>query len=272
MQSLPKKQERSPITTIVINDYKIQTFYDSPFPTSKSLITICNKCLKYFETFDELYMHHSRCQIQTGVLMYKSNVEIYKVDPRKELRYCQSLSLLSKLFLYEKQIYFNVAEFDFFVLCRKTPYELIGYFSKERQSVEGYNLSCVMVLPCYQGSGYGRLLIEYSYELSKMERQVAGPEKPLSNFGKISYFAYWRVVILDLLKSNPDLVLSLDEIQICTGIKAEDVMWTFGEMGMLALLDVDLQRLYIPPDVVLGYIKDNKIKLEKVIDPHCIIN
>jgi hypothetical protein len=48
----------------------------------------------------------------------------------------------------------------------------VGYFSKEKCSEEGYNLACILTLPCYQKKGYGKFLISFSYELSKLEGKV----------------------------------------------------------------------------------------------------
>lgn len=48
----------------------------------------------------------------------------------------------------------------------------VGYFSKEKSSEEGYNLACILTLPCYQKKGYGKFLISFSYELSKLEGKV----------------------------------------------------------------------------------------------------
>jgi histone acetyltransferase HTATIP len=42
---------------------------------------------------------------------------------------------------------------------------LIGYFSKEKQSSEDYNVACILTLPQYQRMGYGKLLIQFSYEV-----------------------------------------------------------------------------------------------------------
>lgn len=39
-------------------------------------------------------------------------------------------------------------------------------------SEEGYNLACILMLPCYQRKGYGKFLISFSYELSKIEGKV----------------------------------------------------------------------------------------------------
>lgn len=56
-------------------------------------------------------------------------------------------------------------------------------------------------MPPFQKKGYGKLLIAFSYELSKLEGLVASPEKPLSDFGKLSYRSYWSWILLEILKN-----------------------------------------------------------------------
>ena len=63
-------------------------------------------------------------------------------------------------------------------------------------------MACILILPPYQRKGYGKFLIAFSYELSKLEKSIGSPEKPLSDLGKLSYRSYWSWVLLDILKDS----------------------------------------------------------------------
>jgi histone acetyltransferase HTATIP len=84
-----------------------------------------------------------------------------------------------------------------------------------------------LTLPHHQRHGYGKLLIEFSYELSKKENKLGSPEKPLSDLGLLSYRAYWAETIVDLLLNTPEGELSIDEIAQKTAITHADVMNTY---------------------------------------------
>ena len=102
---------------------------------------------------------------------------------------------------------------------------LIGYFSKEKESAENYNVACILTLPQHQRHGYGRLLIEFSYELSKREGKLGSPEKPLSDLGLLGYRAYWAETIIELLLQSEE-ELSIDDIAQKSSITHSDVMYT----------------------------------------------
>lgn len=71
-------------------------------------------------------------------------------------------------------LYYDVDLFLFYIQCvvDEQGYHVVGYFSKEKSSEDGYNLACILTFPQYQRKGYGKLLIAFSYELSKKEQKV----------------------------------------------------------------------------------------------------
>ena len=217
-----------------IGKHQVEAWYFSPYPIEYAhlpVLYICEFCLLYYPSFTQLKRHRTKCTLlhPPGNEIYRcGNVSFYEIDGRKQRTWCRNLCLLSKCFLDHKTLYYDVDPFMYYCMTVKDEYgcHLIGYFSKEKESAEGYNVACILTLPQHQRKGYGRVLIEFSYELSKVEGKLGSPEKPLSDLGLLSYRAYWQEEIVKLLVGSTDEI-TLDEIAQRTSITHGDIMHTY---------------------------------------------
>lgn len=94
----------------------------------------------------------------------KGDISFFEIDGNKQKEYCQNLCMMAKLFLEHKTLLFDVETFLFYIMTvtDSEGMHFVGYFSKEKYSVQGYNVSCILTLPHYQRSGFGRMLIDFS--------------------------------------------------------------------------------------------------------------
>ncbi|XP_023315248.1 histone acetyltransferase Tip60 isoform X2 [Trichogramma pretiosum] len=235
------------IELIELGRHRIKPWYFSPYPQEMinlQCIYICEFCLKYRKSRKCLERHLLKCNLRhpPGNEIYrKGTISFFEIDGRKNKNYAQNLCLLAKLFLDHKTLYYDTDPFLFYVMTEldSRGFHMVGYFSKEKESTEDYNVACILTMPQFQRKGYGRLLIEFSYELSKFEGKTGSPEKPLSDLGLLSYRSYWAHTILDILLSikpsgdNEKPQITINEICELTSIKKEDVISTLQNLNLI---------------------------------------
>jgi histone acetyltransferase HTATIP len=237
------------------NTAVLRAWYPSPYPEMiscpNSYIKICDMCLSYFKSSDELNRHWSYCAFNhpPGTEIYrKDDHSVFEIDGEVHNGYCERLLLLAKLFLEEKRAcgrdasqYAQVRTFHFYVLCRWRSSadgraEIVGYFSKLKNSNRESNiLSCILVLPHEQRKGYGNFLIDLSYELGRIEGRIGSAERPLSELGQLSFYPYWMRKISPVIRDIPQEIHSVivSEISLRTGITCEDIVETLKHYGLI---------------------------------------
>uniref|UniRef100_A0AAY4DH59 Histone acetyltransferase n=1 Tax=Denticeps clupeoides TaxID=299321 RepID=A0AAY4DH59_9TELE len=229
------------IKTIVFGRYELDTWYHSPYPEEYARLGrlyMCEFCLKYMKSQTILRRHMAKCvwKHPPGDEIYrKGAISVFEVDGKKNKIYCQNLCLLAKLFLDHKTLYYDVEPFLFYVMTEadNTGCHLVGYFSKEKNSFLNYNVSCILTMPQYMRQGYGKMLIDFSYLLSKVEEKVGSPERPLSDLGLISYRSYWKEVLLRYLNNFQGKEISIKEISQETAVNPVDIVSTLQSLQML---------------------------------------
>ena len=206
------------VHSIELGRHDMDTWYYSPYPGEFgkcSKLFVCQYCFKYMRKAKTCVRHKEECGMKhpPGKRVYRHEqgegapvLSFWEIDGKNFKMYCQNLCLMAKLFLDHKTLYFDVEPFMFYVLTESTDndetHDIVGYFSKEKVSLDNYNLSCILTLPAYQRKGYGSFLISMSYELSRREGVLGTPERPLSDLGQVSYRSYWSRVVLETLQQR----------------------------------------------------------------------
>ena len=249
----PKEQESheeatkvKTISQIQIGKYTIDTWYYSPYPEgfhTYSKLYYCEFCLSFFKHSNDYTRHVINCGRvhPPGNQIYKDNnlnISMFEIDGEKSWEYCENLALLSKLYLDHKYIWYTIDTFLFYVLTEydEFGYHIVGYFSKNKELSDPHNLSCILVLPCYQKKGYGKFLINFSYEISVKDGQIGTPERPLSDLGKLVYMRYWAQRIIKWIQTLSEyqkINLTIKNISEGTYIKDTDVVMALENIKIL---------------------------------------
>jgi histone acetyltransferase MYST1 len=281
------------IQVVEFGRFEMDTWYYSPYPepySSQHKLYICEYTLKYFRKKKTLIRHLAKLDLRhpPGDEIYRSPppplgqpnfmggavtsppISVFEVDGKKAKVYCQNLCLLSKLFLDHKTLYYDVDPFLFYVMCERDEagYHMVGYFSKEKQCMEEYNLACILTLPCYQRRGYGKFLIAFAYELSRREGRVGTPERPLSDLGLVSFRSYWTKVLLEHLRTVKGDV-SIKEVSDATMIRGQDIVETLTNLGMIKYWK-GTHLIHGDPKVAQDHLSKLPTQVTIDVDPTCL--
>lgn len=294
------------IDKIEMGEHLIEAWYFSPYPQelidsalqdeeerTECIIYLCEFCLECFGRRSQLIRHRAtsgKCPIShpPGNEIYRSGqLSFFEIDGHKQKTYCRRLCLLSKLFLDHKTLFYDVDPFLFYILTENSTRgsRILGYFSKEKESLEKYNLACILTLPQHQRKGFGRLLIEFSYELSKREGRIGSPEKPLSDLGLLSYRSFWSEVLVGILKQFHDSrgdtnnskkspgapaisEVSIDQLSTMTSFTTDDILHTLQAID--ALRYHRGQHIIVLSEKVFDDWEKLQKKIKCRIDPKCL--
>jgi histone acetyltransferase MYST1 len=290
MQYHPKEYEQSLVTKMKTVDsvrygaYDIDCWYFSPYPVhpehSGRHLFVCEYCMKYLITPSALERHYAQCRYRhpPGDEIYRDpsrGISVFEVVGRNDRLYCQNLCLFAKLFLDHKTMHYDVQHFLFYILCELEPgglgFRMVGYFSKEK--VDHYNLACLLIVPPYQRNGYGRFLIELSYELSRKEGRPGTPERPLSDLGRVSYFSYWKECLLGELVGREGQVCTIRSLSLATAIRPDDVLHTLHALNCIHSVDGGTVTMIKVPQRVredhLRQARVSRLRLERARLHYC---
>lgn len=266
---------------IEMGKHEMEVWYQSPYPDDYARLPklyLCEFCLRYMKSSTILKRHAVKCvwRHPPGKEVYrKDKLSVWEVDGKRYKLYCQNLCLLAKFFLDHKTLYYDVEPFLFYVMTLNDGdgCHTVGYFSKEKNSFQNYNVSCILTLPPYQRQGFGRLLIDFSYLLTRQEGKMGSPEKPLSDLGLISYRSYWKDVLLEYLCNFGGKELLVKDISQEMAINPNDIVSTLQAMGMIKYWK-GKHIILKKQDVMTNYREKKKRRKpeapEVTLDPQCL--
>jgi GNAT superfamily N-acetyltransferase len=110
------------------------------------------------------------------------------------------------MYIDSKSVLYEVWTFDYYLLTHTDSTgneQIVGFFSKEKRSWNDFNLACIFILPPWQKKGLGKILTELSYEISRQQGIIGGPERPISDVGHMGYMRLWGKKICKYLLESP---------------------------------------------------------------------
>lgn len=142
-------------------------------------------------------------------------------------------------------------------------------------SWDNNNLACILIFPPWQRKGLGSILMGVSYEISRREEILGGPEKPISDLGKKGYKRYWGAEIARWLLNAKETdkkgkgAVTVEQISHDTWIHGEDCLGVLRDMGVVEKAPKGkdgVERVKIDKVAVRAWVEKEKLGLERVVD------
>ncbi|KAF2134565.1 histone acetyltransferase MYST2 [Dothidotthia symphoricarpi CBS 119687] len=296
LQKLPAEPN---VLEVVFGSLLIKPWYPSFYPEELvgrkvERLYVCQWCFKYSKELMAFLGHLKTCPLRCtpppGVRIYtKDNYSLYEIDGEKHKLYAQNLSLFAKLFLDTKSVFYDVTTFLYYLLVAHNPtpnipntnlggdgtalqHQVVGFFSKEKMSWDNNNLACILVFPPWQKQGLGQILMGASYEMSKKEGRLGGPEKPLSDLGLRAYTHYWsQTLARTILGCTSKKIITVVDLREKTYITPDDMIATLQAMDVLEQKKRGGAEVVINKARVRAWVERNKIDLWNPVDSGAFI-
>lgn len=259
------KEVGNPCTELIVNKLYIDTKtlnpqFLSPFEDLSVKKFVCQMCFFYYNEKVSYERHKIKCdnKFRGNIVYEKGKHKIFEVDGEFDTLMCRNLCLVAKCFLDHKTLYYDVEPFLFYLLYENDHF--IGYFSREKYSKK-FNLSCIVVLPCYQGKGYGYFLIDFSYRLFQTFKRKGTPEKPLSDQGLAVYKKYWKYKVYQYLQGRKNEI-SVKEIANSLGMTSSDIIFALELLEFIKKGDDDRFSILVTDKLIVEML---------VCDPNYIV-
>lgn len=134
-------------------------------------------------------------------------------------------------------------------------------------SWDNNNLACILVFPPWQRKGLGKIMMGISYELSRLEGYIGGPEKPLSELGRIGYLKFWEARIANaILGMENKITMNVEDIAQTCWMLTEDVVSTLKEMDILETRKKNDGTFVISKARLRDWVGRNRVNLTPPID------
>ncbi|KAF3035101.1 hypothetical protein E8E12_003762 [Didymella heteroderae] len=287
------------VLEVVFGSLLIKPWYPSFYPEELvgrkvERLYVCQWCFKYTKELTGFIKHLRACPLRSteppGTHVYTSNgYSLYEIDGEKYKLYAQNLCLFAKLFLDTKSVFYDVTTFLYYLLVAHNPTpsipntqldvdapvarnQVVGFFSKEKMSWDNNNLACILVFPPWQKQGLGQILMGASYEMSKREGRMGGPEKPLSDLGRLAYVHYWsQTLARTILSCPPKKTLTVTDLGQKTFIVPDDITATLQDMDVLEHKKRGGAEAVINKAKIRAWVEKHKVNLTSPVDSDAFV-